>query len=44
MKEGIEVISKSPAVMPPRKTPQQGCATTLRAAIDPNLTGKDPQP
>lgn len=44
MKEGIEIISKSAAEMPPRKTPQQGCATTLRAAIDPNLTGKGSQP
>ncbi|KIW13724.1 hypothetical protein PV08_08915 [Exophiala spinifera] len=37
MKEGAEIISKSQAAMPQRKTPQQGCATTVRAAIDPNL-------
>jgi hypothetical protein len=26
--------------MPPRKTPQQGCSTTIRAAIDPNLSSQ----
>ncbi|KIW52943.1 hypothetical protein PV05_08550 [Exophiala xenobiotica] len=38
IKEGMEVISKSAAVMPQRKTQQQGCAITIRAVIDPDLT------
>jgi len=40
IKEGMEVISKSAAVMPQRKTQQQGCAITIRAVIDPDLTGE----
>ncbi|KAJ9607744.1 hypothetical protein H2200_007822 [Cladophialophora chaetospira] len=39
MKEGVAFISGK-TTMPPRKTIQQGCSTTVRAAIDPSLSAE----
>jgi hypothetical protein len=43
IKQAQEIAQKLEIKQFDRKTPQQGCSTSLRAMLDPNLTGQPNQ-
>jgi hypothetical protein len=43
LKQAQEIAQKLEIKQFDRKTPQQGCSTSLRAMLDPNLTGQSNQ-